>query len=496
MGVLGLVADAWANRPKAWREIARPDQLPPAGEWREWLVIGGRGSGKTRTGAETLKQWITDDPGGEWAIIAPTYGDTWATCVEGPSGFLAAYGTTRAEVRNGKHPIIKAYWRSWAYIEFRDGTIVRLGSADDGALRIQGKNLKGTWCDEIGLWLRWETAWDESIQFAVREGISRIVATGTPKVSRAAAKLIRRLIKQSNEPFPDPITGVLGEPMTRVTRLRTFDNLKNLSLTFAAAVIGRAKGTRLERQELEGELLDDVEGALWTRAQIDDDRVAMIPRGDDIGLRSTVIGVDPADGLEDGDEQAYTVAGLGWDHELYVVESHGMHADVLEFLRHVVRRAVAWHARIVIEKNHGGQFLIATLEQVMRELDAHVPYEVISASQGKLVRAEPVAALCAQHKVHHVGMGARFGGRKMQAADLEHADAATAADDWTFVDLEDQLCSFTGNPKEKSPDRLDSYVYALTPYLNFARGPVSDADLVAAWVDQLDGTEEVVVAWQ
>lgn len=454
-------AQWFRDRPKRWIEAARPDQLPPGGDWREWLVIGGRGSGKTRVGAETLKQWIEDDPGGEWAIIAPTYGDTWATCVEGPSGILAAFGTTRAEVKAGKHPLIKHYWRSWAYIEFHDGTIIRLGSADDGALRIQGKNLKGCWCDEIGLWLRWETAWDESVQFAVREGQARIIATGTPKVSRPAAKLIRRLIKMSSTPNDD------GKILTRLTRLRTRDNLANLAPSFAASVIARAKGTRLERQELEGELLDDIEGALWNLKQLEADRRPELHR---MGLRSAVVGVDPADGIEDGDEQAFTVMGVGWDDHLYVVESVGMHADVLVFLRAVVTAAVKWQASINVEKNHGGKFLIATLTQVMRELGVHVAVNEVSASQGKLTRAEPVAALYAQHRVSHVGD--------------------------PMVELEDQLCSYTGNPKEKSPDRLDSLVWAAQKYLNYTITPGDAEEMVAEWATKIPIGDEAVAAWR
>lgn len=484
MNGFAATAQWFRERPKRWAELARPDQQQPVGDWREWLITGGRGSGKTRVGAETLKQWITDDPGGEYAIIAPTYGDTWATCVEGESGILAAFGTTRAEVKAGESALVKAYWRSWAYIELRDGTTIRLGSADNGALRIQGKNLKGCWCDEIGLWLQWETAWDESVQFAVRSGRARIIATGTPKSSRPAAKLIRRLIKQATTPRADDLTGLLLEPLTRHTRLRTIDNLPNLATSFAAAVVARAKGTRLERQELEGELLDDVDGALWARTQLDLDRVSELPP---MGLRSPVIGVDPADGLAGGDEQAYTVAGVGWDHKLYVVESHGMAVDVVEFARHVVRRAVFWQARIAIEKNHGGEWLISTFNQVMRELDVQVGIEVISASQGKLVRAEPVAALCAQHRVHHVGTGGWF----TPPADLKMAPP----EQWTFVEVEDQLTTFTANPAEKSPDRLDSYVYALTPFLNFTMTSVDAEKLVADWSTSIAG-EQAVAAWQ
>jgi len=417
--------------PRArWRLTARPDQLPPDGDWRIWYIRGGRGSGKTRAGAQALADWILSDPEpGDWGIIAPTYRDAWTTCVEGDSGVLAALGTTAGEVKNGTSGIVAYAHRSYGEIGLRSGHVIRVDSANDGALRVQGKNLKGAWCDEVGLWAKWQTAWDESISYAVRRGVSRIIATGTPKISRPAARLVRRLLS--------------GEPGVVVTRLRTVDNLENLSDAFYRAVVARATGTRLERQELEGELLDDAENALWSRAMLESiqlDEIQLAAEGMP-PLRSACVGVDPSDGTEESDEQAFTVCGQGPDGLLYVTESYGGRIGPVPFLRLAVDAAVRWNASIVLEKNHGGAYLVETLRQVMKDMGVSVPYQVVHASQAKRTRAEPVAALYERGVVRHVN--------------------------GPHVELEDQQVTFTGAAGERSPDRLDSLCWAVTPFLNY-----------------------------
>lgn len=425
----------------AWRRTARPDQLLPEGDWRIFYLQGGRGSGKTRSGAQGLAELIQEDPEpGEWGIVAPTYRDAWTTCVEGESGILVALGTSIAEIKEGKSALIKHAWRTYGEIIFRDGSIIRVDSANDGALRVQGKNLKGAWCDEIGLWAKWETAWDESIAFAVRQGVSKIIATGTPKVSRPAAKLIRRLIRT--------------EPNCIVRRLRTIDNAANLSKAFFRSVVARATGTRLEKQELEGVLLDDVENALWTRDLLAEIQVTAIPGRDTeagaTGLTQVTVGVDPSDGTEDSDECAYTISGIAGDRHLYVVECWGGRIGAVPFLKRAVKAAQRWNGRIILEKNHGGAYLVETLEQVMRDLGIFVPYEVVHASQAKRTRAEPVAALYERGVVRHA---TGYDGEPRHAAD-------------TMVDLEDQMVTYTGASNERSPDRLDSLTWSMYPHLN------------------------------
>jgi phage terminase large subunit-like protein len=398
------IGEAFSAR---WRAQARPDQLPPPGDWRTWYLRGGRGSGKTHAGAHTLAEWILNDPvPGEWGIVAPTYQDAWSTCVEGPSGLLAALGTNAQEVRAGGSKLVQHWHRSFAELRLRSGHVVRVASAQDGGLRVQGKNLKGAWCDEVGLWDNWETTWDESLHYAVREGESRIVATGTPKMSRAARKLVRRLLEDPNVP---------------VSRLRTVDNAANLSDRFMAETVGRVSGTRLERQELEGELLADVEGALWTPEVIEAAR----------DLARIVVAVDPAvTGKAGSDEHGIVVVGCAGGHG-YVLADYSMRGTPDAAMRRAVTAFRKYSAdRVVGETNNGGDFI----ESLLRTVDAQVPFTKVTASRGKMVRAEPISALYEQGRVHHVG---------------------------TFPELEDQMVTWTPGDGT-SPDRVDALVWACT----------------------------------
>lgn len=470
LGLFGRQMDEAPPDPRAlWHRVARPDQRLPDTPFRVMYFQGGRGSGKTRSGAEGFADVISEDPEpeGQYGVIGPTYRDAWTVQVEGESGLLRALGTTPGEVKQGKSRVVAYAHRSYGEIGLRDaygGHVIFVDSADDGAIRVQGKNLRGAWCGEIGLWTRWAVAWDESIKFAVRKGDAKIICDGTPKVSRPARALIRRFLRGE-------------EPGCVVRRLRTVDNAANLSEAFYQSVIGTAKGTRLERQELEGELLDDIENALWTRALLEGIQVpAPGAQGGIPYLYNAVIGVDPSDGNEDSDEQAYTVAGKGdpSDHHLYVAENWGGQMAPAAFARKVILKAVEWNARIVVEKNHGGAWLTTTFHQVMKDLDqsGKIPdgrkprVETIHASQAKRTRAEPVSALYERGLVRHCYQVDRY-----QVTDRQTGDAAWHADRKGMVELEDQMSTFTGASGERSPDRLDSLVWALTPFLNTSFGP-------------------------
>jgi phage terminase large subunit-like protein len=450
----------------------RPEQFLPAlsETWRVTYFQGGRGSGKTRAGSQGMAEWVQDDPdpqGGEYGIIAPTFADAWTKCVEGKAGILRALGTSMAEVRDGRSKLVAHAWRTYGQVVMRSGIVIYIDSAAEGGLRIQGRNLRGAWADEIGLWEKWETAWNESLRYAVREGISRIIATGTPKASRPARKLVRALIR--NDP---------GEGGVIVRRLRTVDNAANLSAEFMRAVVGAAQGTRLELQELEGELLDDVANALWTRSLLDSIRVPVLPTA----LRQITIGVDPSDGGETSDEQAYTVAGLGMPEDpwpLWVMENWGGQEAPVPFATRVIRRALALErefpgcpVELIIEKNHGGAWLKATFDQVVRQMKVSVRYRVIHASQAKRTRAEPVSALYEQH------------GGLVRHCHLTREDRNKhLVPDRDMPELEDQMATFTGAAGERSPDRLDSLVWALSPFLKKVFGPPAHATPVQ-WAAQ------------
>lgn len=222
-----------------WRDFeARPEQLPPDGTWRTWYVRGGRGSGKTRTGAETLAEWIRSYPAGEWAVVAPTFGDAKTVCVENrKSGLLRVLG-----------PDVASWNRSEGKITVSTGSTIYLDGADDGALRLQGRNLSGAWCDEVGLWRDWDRAWNYSLQPAVRFAPSRIVATGTPKMGHP---LVAMLLAPSD--------------LTVSTVLRTIDNVDNLDQSSVDQLFALYAGTTLGRQELDGEFIAAVEGAMLKR---------------------------------------------------------------------------------------------------------------------------------------------------------------------------------------------------------------------------------------
>lgn len=408
----------------AWRAQARPEQLPPSGFWRTWYLQGGRGSGKTRAGAQTLSEWILTSPEpAEWGIIAPTYRDAWSTCVAGPSGILVALGTSEAQIKTGQSKTVVRALRSYGEIHLYNGHVIRIDSADDGALRVQGKNLSGAWCDEIGLWLRWETAWDESLAYAARQGDSRIVATGTPKASRPAAKLIRRLISDTT---------------TVVTRLRTIDNAANLSKAFLDAVVGRAQGTRLERQELEGELLEDIPGALWTHDVIDRSRTH--PNAMPDSLDRVVVALDPAVTVtENSDETGLIVVGERDGHG-YVIADYSMKGTPEQCMRRAVNAYFDHEADcIVAEVNNGGDYL----GSVLRHVNSQVPYRQVRATRGKAVRAEPVSALYEQRRVHHVG---------------------------SFPELEEQMCAMIPGVDTGNDDRVDALVWAVTELRGLSGG--------------------------
>jgi predicted phage terminase large subunit-like protein len=456
LGPLSIFQKALSGRPQdpriRWRMTARPDQLLPPleGPWRVLLLRGGRGSGKTRAGAQALAEIVLSDPDpeGEYGIVAPTYADAWTKCVEGESGILRALGTSMSEVKEHRSAIVRSALRTYGEVVLHSGIVIYVDSANEGGFRIQGRNLKSAWCDEIGLWTKWEIAWGESLKFAVRHGWSKIIATGTPKASQPARKLVRSLLRDEPEHG-----GVISR------RLRTIDNAANLSEAFYRTVIGASKGTRLERQELEGELLDDVANALWTRDVVDGCQVPYL--GEEGGppfITRVYIGVDPSDGKEDSDEQAYTIVarGLVDDPHVYVLENWGGQESPVQFAERVIRKAQEYNATLLVEKNHGGEWLKATFEQVMKDV-GRVRYEQVHASQAKRTRAEPVAALYQRGIVKHAV-------RKVRGPDGETTIER-------YVDLEDQMCSFTGAQGERSPDRLDSLVWACHPYLSMGFGP-------------------------
>lgn len=387
-----------------WRTRARPDQIAPAGEWSVWLVLAGRGFGKTRTGAEWVQEQAMSGQVSRLALIAPTAADARDTMIEGESGILAI-------APNHARPIFEPSKRR---LTWPNGAIATAFSAEEPD-RLRGPQHGAAWGDELGAWVDAQAVWDQ-MQFGLRLGQNpRACITTTPK----PLKIIRDLMDREGR-------GVA------VTRGRTRDNAANLAPGFVEAIEARYGGTRLGRQELDGEYLSDVPGALWQREWIDRDRVTVAP-----DLVRIVVAVDPAVSNNEGsDETGIVVAGISADDQIYVLADRTGRGGPLEWAQRAVTAYRDFQAdRLIAEVNNGGLLVEATV----RMADPTVPYKQVHASRGKVVRAEPISALYEQRLVHHVGC---------------------------FDALEDQMCSFTSDFSRSqagfSPDRVDALVWAIT----------------------------------
>jgi len=396
-----------------WWFIGRPEQQEPKGDWVIWLILSGRGWGKTRTGSEWLAEQVVNYPktkdgaATQWAIVAPTFSDAKNICVEGPSGFLKAL-----EHRGLKNDKDYIYNKSSHKIDFIDGARVHTFGAD-GPDAGRGLNLSGAWLDEIASWQYPYESWTEGLAPALRIGERpRVVVTTTPKPIR----LIREWVSRADESI-------------YITRGSTFDNEKNLSKTALNELRSRYEGTRTGRQELYGEILTQAEGALWIRNWIEDTRISIdnLPK-----LTRIVVGVDPAvTSSETSDETGIVTCGIGIDKHFYVLADDTLRATPNEWGKRALQAYTKWKAdRIVAEVNNGGDMVVMVIQQV----DRSAAVKKVHATRNKSIRAEPISALYEQGKVHHVG---------------------------GFPQLEDQMVLWTPDAR-KSPDRLDALVWALT----------------------------------
>lgn len=387
-----------AGRRFQWEAIlARQSQLPDESDWVTWLFLAGRGAGKTRTAAEYLAWQAIINPETRWAIVAPTHADARDTCVEGESGILNVlrdYG------------VLQDYNRSRSEIFLTNKSRIKLYSGEEPD-RLRGPQFHGGWFDELAAF-KYPEAWDQ-YQFGARLGEHpRTIVTTTPRPT----KLIKDLLKRDN---------------VRVVRGSTFDNAKNLAPSALAELRLRYENTRLGRQELYGEVLEEVEGALWTRDTIESARVTKAPP-----LVRIVVGVDPAvTSGESSDETGIVVVGMTADGHYYVLDDKTLRATPDAWARAAVSAYQEHKAdRIVAETNNGGDMV--TL--LMRQVDSTVSVKKVTATRGKQLRAEPISSLYEQGRVHHVGY---------------------------FAELEMQMCEWTPQSNE-SPDRLDALVWAIT----------------------------------
>jgi phage terminase large subunit-like protein len=387
-----------------WPLWARPNQLAPAGDWTVWLRMAGRGEGKTRSGAEFVRAEVEAGRAGRVALVAPTASDARDVMVEGESGLLAVCPPWMRPT----------YEPSKRRLTWPNGAMAVLYSAEEPD-RLRGPQHDLAWADEVAAWERPDT-WDQ-LMLGLRLGVRpRVVATTTPK----PVQLVRDIIGRSD---------------CIVSRGATRDNIDNLAEAFLRTVVKRYEGTRLGRQELDGELLEDNPGALWTRSVLEDSRLDKLP----CEPSRIVIGVDPAvTSHEESDETGIIVAcrgsGAARDHFFVLEDRSGLH-HATQWPREVVAALNAHKAeRIVGEVNNGGDLVEAAIRQVPG--GAYAPFESVHATRGKAKRAEPVAMLWEQGRAHLVG---------------------------SFARLEDQCCTYRpDDPTGKSPDRMDAMVWAIT----------------------------------
>jgi phage terminase large subunit-like protein len=387
-----------------WTRFAHPNQRPPPGNWRVWLLLAGRGFGKTRAGAEFVRAQVAGGRARRVALVGPTAADARTVMVEGESGLLAI----------GPQHERPIYEPSLHRLTWPNGAIATTFSADEPN-RLRGPQHDLAWCDELAAW-RYPAAWD-MLMFGLRLGDDpRAVVTTTPR----PIQLIRDL---------------LADPKVVTTRGRTIENQDNLAPAFLDQIVRRYQGTRLGRQELDAELLEDMPGALWQRGLIEAARTAAVPE-----LIRIVVAIDPAASTgDDADETGIVVAGRDAAGQGYVLADASGHYPPAEWARVAVAAYAAHRAdRVIGEVNNGGDMV----EAMLRMVDPNVPFRAVRASRGKAARAEPVAALYEQGRMHHLGALPR---------------------------LEDQMCAFTPDFDRTaagySPDRVDALVWAVTELL-------------------------------
>ena len=382
-----------------WAFNARLDQLMPEWDWRVWLVLSGRGWGKTRTGAEAIKHMVEEQGVGRLALVGATAADTRDVMVQGESGLLSVFRD------NDKRP---KYEPSKRRVTFHNGAVATLYSAEEPD-RLRGPQHEAAWCDELCAWKNIESF--DMLMLGLRLGKNpRVIVTTTPK----PLKIIKEM---------------LTDPQVAVTRGSTFDNVDNLAPQFIEQIVKRYEGTRLGRQELYAEVLDDTPGALWKMDLIDEQRVKEAP-----DLIRIVVAIDPAvSSGEEASETGIVVAGVSKAGNFYVLADESIKGKPDEWARKAVVAYFQYRAdRVVGEVNNGGEMV----EHTIRTVDRQVSYKSVHASRGKAIRAEPISALYETRRVFHVGV---------------------------FPELESQMTTWVHG--DKSPDRLDALVWAISELL-------------------------------
>ncbi len=409
----GLSPKEKARLRYEWRFWARPNQLPPAGDWIHWLLLMGRGWGKTRTAAEFVRDEVGAEKVGRIALIGRTAGDVREVMVEGQSGLLNISPP-------GARPKFEPSKRR---LTWPNGAVASLYYGESPDL-LRGPEHDLYWADEIAAWKYPQECWDNLLMGLRLGARPRGVITTTPR----PIPLIKARVK---------------DPLTVVVRGSTFDNAANLPPTFLAELIEKYEGTRIGRQELYAEVLEDVEGALWNLALLERNRVREAPE-----LARVVVAIDPAVTAKEGsDETGIIVGGSNKEQHAYILEDRSGRFSPDGWAKEALDAYEKHDADcIVAEVNNGGDLVEKVIQDAARSRGYEVRIKKVHAARGKETRAEPVVALDERGRLHHVG---------------------------SFPQLEDQMCSFVPGEKRKgSPDRMDARVWCATELLIGKKAPV------------------------
>ena len=397
-----------------WRLNARPKQLLPGTDgaeharrdWLYWLVLAGRGFGKTRVGAEAVKHWARN-PKERILLVGPTASDVNEVMIHGPSGLMSVYAPWEPKPR---------YIEQKHTIQFPGGAIGITRSAEEPE-RLRGPQFGKFWFDELCAAQYAKQAW-EQIEFGFR----------------LPSPNLQGLITTTPKPIPT-LKRILAHARTVVTRGSSDENRSNLSPDYVSTVIEPYRGTRLGRQEIDAEILEDIEGALWARGAIDATRITFSSVRWENLIR-IVVAVDPAvTSNPDSDETGIIVAGLTRSHHVVILEDASGRYSAPDWARRVANLYAQYRADVVVgEVNNGGDLV----ERNVRVESPHIAFRAVRATRGKYLRAEPVSTLYERGLVHHAG---------------------------AFRELEDQMVNWTPLSGQKSPDRLDALVWAVTDLL-------------------------------
>lgn len=401
------------NQYTDWIQTARPKQINPLRDELVWLILAGRGWGKTRTGAQDLALYALRNPNVICAVVAPTHGDLRRTCFDGESGLLSVIPEECYRQDGSGYSSYRG-----EEIHLHNGSKI-IGYAAINPERLRGAQFHRAWCDELAAW-RYAEAFDQ-LMFGLRLGENpQCVITTTPK----PIPIIKSLVERDD---------------VIVTTGNTFENEENLAATALSMFKERYEGTTLGRQELYAEILEDFEGALWSNRMIEETR---LPEDTDIELQKIVVAVDPAvTSHADSDETGIVIVGKDFADRYYVIDDISGIYSPDQWARKAIQAVYEYEANhLVAEVNQGGDLV----ERLIKSIDPSCPYRAVRATRGKMLRAEPISALYEQKKVHHIGY---------------------------LAELEQQMVSYTGETNA-SPDRLDALVWGLTE-LSKSRGEVN-----------------------